>query len=118
MRTVRAAACLFLLSLCLLLPLLAKTRKLTVMGMLTEVTAIGGETSGWTIELNPVLMLDGKQISSIEIKSSNSHRLESLKDQPVEAKGNLTYESGVESAGRPVLELSSIKPRKRKILLF
>ena len=118
-RTVRAAACCFLLSLCVLLPLLAKTKKLTVLGVLTEVTAVGGETTGWTIELNPVLMLDGKQISSIEVKSSNSHKLESLKDQAVEATGNLTYESGVETGQRPVLELSSIKPRKHnKFFIF
>jgi len=119
MRLLRVTTCLCLLSLCALVPLFAKTRKLTVLGMLTEVSAIGSETTGWTIELNPVLMLDGKQISSIEVKSSNSHKLESLKDTPVEATGNLTYDSGVETGQRPILELSSIKPRtKHKIYIF
>ena len=118
MRIVRFAACFFLL-LCVLVPLSAKIRRLTVMGMLTEAAATGEETTGWTIELNPVLMLDGKQISSIEIKSSDTHRLESLRDRAVEATGNLTYESGVETGQRPVLEQSSIKPRKHnKIYIF
>jgi len=118
MRIVHLAACFLLLLLCVLVPLSAKTKKLTVMGMLTEVTAVGGETAGWAIELNPVLMLDGTQISSIEVKSSNTHRLESFRDKAVEATGNLTYESGVETGQRPVLELSSIKPRKHKIFIF
>jgi hypothetical protein len=119
MRIVRFAACFFLLLLCVLVPLSARTRKLTVMGMLTEAAATGEESTGWTIDLNPVILLDGKQISSIEIKSTNTHRLESLKDQAVEATGNLTYESGAESGKRPVFEVSSIKLRKRnKIYIF
>lgn len=114
MRVARLVGCFVLFLICVSLPLVANSKKLTVMGRLTQVTTIGAETSGWAIELNPVLMFDGKQISSLELKSSDTRKLESLEDRPVRATGILIYESGVETGRRPIFELSSIKPLKQK----
>jgi hypothetical protein len=90
-----------------------KSKRLTVLGTLTDnMTVVGSETSGWTIQLNPVIIVDGHLISSIQVKSANSHQLESLEDKFVQAKGKLTFLSGVETPQRPLFELSSIKEHK------
>jgi hypothetical protein len=92
----------------------AKFEKLTVMGKLTRVMAIGAETSGWTIDLNPVLTVNGKQVSSLEVKYSNIKKLEALENKKVQAKGRLSNAVGVETGERPILTLSSIKEIKEK----
>ena len=84
------------------------------MGKLTRVMAIGAETSGWAIELNPVLTVDGKQVSSLEVKASNPKKLEALENKTVKAAGKLSNALGVETGQRPVLTLSSIKAVKEK----
>jgi hypothetical protein len=92
----------------------AQSDKLTVMGKLTRVVAIGAETTGWAIDLNPVLTVNGKQVSSIEIKSSDPKKLEALENKTVKAIGKLSNALGVESGERPVLTLSSIREIKAK----
>jgi hypothetical protein len=91
-----------------------KSDKLMVMGKLTRVMAIGAETSGWAIDLNPVLTVDGKQVSSLEVKSSNPKKLEPLENKFVKATGKLSNAVGVETGDRPVLTLSSIKEIKER----
>jgi hypothetical protein len=121
MRLARITACLvFLLIFAVLNPAApnpgqpGKSDKLTVMGKLTRVMAIGAETSGWAIDLNPVLTVNGKQVSSLEVKYSNTKRLEALENKKVQAKGTLSNAVGVETGERPVLTLSSIKEIKEK----
>ena len=91
-----------------------KATRLTVLGTLTDDLVLGAEASGWTIQLNPVIIVDGKLISSIEIKSSNKHRLASLEDKFVQATGKLIVLSGRNASQRPVFELSSIKEHKSR----
>lgn len=91
-----------------------KSDKLSVMGKLTRVMAIGAETSGWAIDLNPVLTVNGKQVSSLEVKYANTKKLEALENKKVQAKGTLSNAVGVETGERPVLNLSSIKEIKEK----
>jgi hypothetical protein len=93
-------------------PLTFKSKRLTVLGTLTDDMTLGTQNSGWTIQLNPVIIVDGKLISSIQVKSSHSRQLESLEDKFVQAKGKLTVISGLDSSQRPVFELSSIKEHK------
>jgi hypothetical protein len=116
MRLARIIACLvFLLMFAIPNPSQpGKPDKLTVMGKLTRVMAIGAETSGWAIDLNPVLTVDGKQVSSLEVKYSNTKKLEALENKKVQAKGTLSNAVGVETGDRPVLTLSSIKEIKEK----
>jgi hypothetical protein len=116
MRLARITACLvFLLIFAVPNPSQpGKSDKLTVMGKLTRVMAIGAETSGWAIDLNPVLTVNGKQVSSLEVKYSNTKKLEALENKKVQAKGTLSNAVGVETGERPVLSLSSIKEIKER----
>jgi uncharacterized protein involved in outer membrane biogenesis len=97
---------LLLLSLCL--PLHAKSKHLTVTGKLTHGMTVGAESTGWSIQLNPVITVDGRQLSSLEIETSHAGKLQSLQDRFVEASGTLVILTGVETGDRPVLHLSSI----------
>ncbi len=90
----------------------AQSDKLTVTGKLTRVMAIGAETSGWAIELDPGLTVNGNQITSIEIQYSNAQKLEALANKTVKVTGKLSNAIGVETGHRPILTVSSIKPTK------
>jgi len=113
MRFVRFASLLMLL---LWVPTYAqdKSDKLTVHGKLTRVMAIGAETSGWAIELNPALDVHGKQVSSIEVVYVDNKKLESLANKSVKATGILSNVTGIETGQRPVLNVTSIKLIKEK----
>jgi heat shock protein HslJ len=80
-----------------------------VTGTLTRVMAIGGESTGWTIQLDSDSTFEGKQINSIEVDSRNAKRLEGLENKHVEASGLLSHRQGVETGERIVLVISSIK---------
>ncbi len=113
MRLIRLVACLILV---LRVPAHAqdKSDKLTVQGKLTRLMAIGAETSGWAIELNPALDVHGKQVSSIEIVYLDSKKLGTLADKTVKVTGFLSNVTGIETGQRPVLNVTSIKPIKEK----
>ena len=94
-------------------PLIVKSKKLTVLGTLTEEMDADANPA-WSIQLNPVIMVHGRQISSLEIKSPDTRKLSSLEDKFVQAKGKLTFSFGIETVQSPVFELSSIEEHKSR----
>jgi formylmethanofuran:tetrahydromethanopterin formyltransferase len=88
--------------------------KMTVTGTLARAMAIGGESTGWSIQVDPEITVDGKPVHSIEISYKDAQKLETLKDKRVKATGKLTHNHGVETGDRAVLEVSSIKENKAK----
>jgi hypothetical protein len=82
---------------------------MTVTGKLARVMAIGGESTGWTIQLDSEAAIDGKQVNSIEVDSRKTKRLEKLENKHVEATGLLSHRQGIETGERIVLVISSIK---------
>jgi formylmethanofuran:tetrahydromethanopterin formyltransferase len=88
--------------------------KMTVTGTLAGAMAIGGESTGWSIQVDPAITVDGKPVHSIEISYKDAQKLEKLKGKRVKATGKLTHKRGVETGDRPVLDVSSIKESKTK----
>jgi len=86
-------------------------KKLSIIGKLTRVMAIGGESTGWSLELKRSIALEGKKMRSIEI-SGPAEEFEKLNGQRVRAKGSLTHRTGVERADHLVLEVTSISAVK------
>jgi heat shock protein HslJ len=84
-------------------------RQTTVTGKLGRVMAIGGESTGWAIQLDSETSIDGKRVDSLEVDYSNSERLEKLADKHVKATGTLSHRRGVETGERLVLVVSSMK---------
>jgi len=99
---------LFLILLCVCVPLQAKPKHLTVLGKLTQATASSGGGSGWCLQLNPVITVDGRQLSFLEIQTDHPQKLESLQDAFVQAKGTLITGDTADADGVPILKLSSV----------
>ncbi len=86
-------------------------KKITITGKLTRVMAIGGETSGWSLELKHRITLQGKKLRSVEV-TGPAAELEKLKDQRVTVEGTLAHHTGMERGDYMVLEVSSIRAVK------
>ena len=84
----------------------------TVTGTLGRAMAIGAETTGWTVDLDSPTTVDGKQVSSIQIRYRKIAKLEKLQDKHVTVTGTVTHQQGVETGEQPVLDVSSIKQVK------
>jgi hypothetical protein len=83
-----------------------------VTGKLSRVMAIGGESTGWALQLDSPLNIDGKQVASIEVDYKDAKKLEKLEDKHVRATGTITHRHGTETAERTILEATSVKPAK------
>ena len=87
------------------------TKKITITGKLTRVVAIGGETSGWSLEFKHGKTVGGKKMRSVEV-SGPAEELQKLKDQRVRVEGTLAHHTGMERGEYMVLEVSSIRAAK------
>jgi heat shock protein HslJ len=87
-------------------------RQTTVSGKLGRVMAIGGESTGWAIQLDSETSIDGKRVDSLEVDDSNTERLEKMANKRVKATGTLSHRKGVETGERLVLVVSSMKEVK------
>ncbi len=106
--------CLFLALVCADLQAAPQKQKMTrVTGKLERVVGIGGETTGWAIQLESPLRIEGKPVKSVEI-SGLTELMGKLENKRVEASGKLSYRSGVERGRWPVLEVSTIQEAKSK----
>jgi hypothetical protein len=113
MRIARIAAVLMLIFMCDCTQAAPQMQtKVTVTGTLARAMAIGGESTGWSIQVDPDITVDGKPVHSIEISYKDAQKLEQLANKRVKATGNLIHKHGVETGDRTVLELSSIRESK------
>jgi hypothetical protein len=85
---------------------------MTVTGKLNSTMAIGGESTGWAIQLESETTIDGHQVSSIEVNYPKTGKLEKLDGKRVTAIGTISRWQGVETGERPILVVSSIKEAK------
>jgi heat shock protein HslJ len=109
MRTERFALGLILVFVCACLEAQTKEQVIAVTGRLTRAMAIGGESTGWIIQLEPETTVEGKQVSSIEVACRKISSLEKLENKRVNAAGKLSHRHGVETGERTILEIASIK---------
>ena len=109
MRIARIGAGLVLLLFSICVYATTRPQTMTVGGKLTRVMAIGGESTGWAIQLDSEVAVDGKQVNSFEVDYPKLTKLEKLENKHVEATGSLSHRQGVETGERTVLVVSSIK---------
>ncbi len=108
MRARTTVACLGLMAMAFAQATGGEESTLKVTGKLVGVVAIGGETSGWAIELDSPLMIEGKSVTRLEVNHDAS-RFGKLENKRVEATGTLTFAQGVETGRRPVLAVATIR---------
>ena len=87
-------------------------QKIAVAGKLVRAMAIGGESTGWILELESTNTIDGKQLNSIQVSYRNTEQLEKLENARVRVTGKITRRHGVETGDHLVLDVSSIKEIK------
>jgi len=112
MRIGRIGTWLTLVMFCICLYAKTPAQKITVTGKLGRVMAIGGESTGWSLELESPTTIDGKQVNSIQVSYSKTAKLEKLENKRVRAVGQLAHRQGVETGEHSVLDVSSIKETK------
>jgi heat shock protein HslJ len=84
-------------------------QEITATGKLVRAMAIGGESTGWVLELEPAITVGGKQINSVQVSYRKTSKLEKLADKHLKVTGKLGQKTGVETGEQPVLRVSSIK---------
>ena len=100
MRLMRIAAGLSLSLFLISLAASPQEQTITVTGKLTRVMAIGGESTGWAIELDAETNVGGKQIHSIEVSSRDIEKLKQFDNKHVRASGKILHRQGVETGDR------------------
>jgi hypothetical protein len=114
MRIARIAVGLIVVFFCFCLQAETSVKKIAVTGKLARVMAIGGESTGWAIQLESEITVDSKQVNSIEVDYPDTKKLEKLENKHVKAKGRISHRHGVETGDRSVLGVTSIKEAKAK----
>lgn len=114
MRVARLGIVLVLVFFCICDGIFSQEQKITVTGKLIRMMAIGGESTGWAIQLDSEINVDGKQVDTLEIASGETGKFETLLDKRVRATGKLSSRQGIETGSRSVLEVSYIREVKAK----
>ena len=113
MRIARILGCMFLLAWFTSCQTPAQQKPLQpgeviLLGKLSHVMGIGGESTGWSLELESEVTLEGQKMKSIEV-SGPAKKLAKLADQQVKARGFVKHRHGVERKDWLVLGVSSIR---------
>jgi hypothetical protein len=82
---------------------------MTVQGILVGgISNLGGESTGWEIQLDDPLIVEGRTLTTIEV-DLDLDRIAPYGNSHVEATGSLRVRSGIERQFCPVLEIESIR---------
>jgi hypothetical protein len=112
MRITQVGISLILVLVCVCPRAATQEQKLTVRGKLVRTMSIGGESTGWTIQLDSEITIDSKPANSVEVDYPRTRKLEKLENKHVKATGKLSHRRGVETGDRTVLEVSSLMEAK------
>jgi hypothetical protein len=77
-------------------------------GKLVKVMAVGGETTGWALQLEDEVGFGGKGTHSIEVEG-DVKKFGKLENKKVTVKGTVVHRQGVETKDRMVFVVQKIK---------
>lgn len=80
---------------------------MTVTGTLVGTVAIGGETTGWGIELDSPLVIEGMELNLLEVAPGGS--ISFFENKKVEITGTLSKRYGIERKGYWVMLINKIQ---------
>ena len=86
---------------------------ITVTGKLLRAAGIGGESTGWAVQLDAAINVQGKPMKSIEV-TGQPKEFGRLENKHVEAKGKIAFRRGIERGDWPVLEVSTLREIESK----
>lgn len=73
-----------------------------------RVAAIGGETTGWAIQLDAPRVIHGNEVRLLEV-DSRPEQWQPYEGKRVEATGMIVFRQGIERGRWPVLEVESLR---------
>jgi hypothetical protein len=82
-------------------------------GKLVKIFAIGGETTGWAVELESPLEINGEGLKRIEVDPKGKD-IEGLEGKQVKIKGHLEKRLGIERGSYTVIVIEEIYVLERK----
>lgn len=88
---------------------MAAQETITVTGTLNHVMAIGGESTGWALQLDAGTKVEGKPMSELEVAYPNQAELRKWNGKRVRVSGKLSTRQGVERGARTVLEIAKLQ---------
>jgi hypothetical protein len=102
-----------LMGLCLLVGLVSHASAepktdLTVAGKLIRVMAIGGETTGWAVDLEEPRQIEGEKLTRLEVDPAGT-KLGDFENRRIEIVGSLEKRSGVERRNYWVVVVKKIR---------
>ena len=90
-------------------------QKISLVGTLHRAMAVGGESTGWMVQVDSETTIDGKPISSIEVSDTRKPKqLEDFDNKRVKIAGKVVYRHGVETGVQSYIEISTIKAERDK----
>jgi hypothetical protein len=90
-------------------------QKVSLVGTLHRAMAIGGESTGWMVQVDSETTIDGKPISSIEVSDTRKPKqLEDFDNKRVKIAGKVVYRHGVETGVQSYIEIPTIKAERDK----
>jgi hypothetical protein len=90
-------------------------QKVSLVGTLHRAMAIGGESTGWMVQVDSETTIDGKPISSIEVSDTRKPKqLEDFDNKRVKIAGKVVYRHGVETGVQSYIEITTIKAERDK----
>ena len=90
-------------------------QKLTLAGKLVQVFAVGGETTGWALELGEAREIENNNIRSLELDPApHGLRFDSFNGKQVEVTGFFQWREGVERKRYLVLIVETIVETTRE----
>ncbi len=84
---------------------------ITATGKLVKIVAIGGETTGWAVDLDSPLEVNGKKLNRIEI-DPNGKKIDVFNNKRIEIIGALKKRSGIERKEYWVIMVNKIQEIK------
>ena len=79
-----------------------------VTGKLVKIVAIGGETTGWAVDLDSPIEVNGEKLNRIEIDPKEK-KIDGFKDKRVEVTGTLEKRYGIERGEYWVIVFQKIR---------
>jgi hypothetical protein len=90
-------------------------QKISLVGTLHRAMAVGGESTGWMVQVDSETTIDGKPISSIEVSDTRKPKqLEDFDNKRVKIAGKVVYRHGVETGIQSYIEITTIKAVRDK----
>ncbi len=80
-------------------------------GRVLRVAAVGGETTGWALDLDAVTRIGDRDVRRIEVAPADTVRR--FEGQRVDADGTIAWRTGVERGRYPVFQIDHVSKVSR-----